>query len=124
MAGLDLEILNAGRITTDGDLAIGIALGISSAGKSEGFGPAENGTIVNRGVIETEGDGAAGIVMNGNGHHLVNSGRIVADGGVFDGDPLGLFRAAGVVVIGDDALVENIRSASSFRAMRFRLQSS
>ncbi|MBA4097326.1 MAG: hypothetical protein C0484_11240 [Rhodospirillum sp.] len=110
LAGLDLEILNAGRITTDGDLAIGIALGISSAGKSEGFGPAENGTIINRGVIETEGDGAAGIAMNGNGHHLVNSGRIVADGGAFDGDPLGLFRAAGVVVIGDDALVENTRS--------------
>ena len=60
-------------------------------------------------MIETEGDGAAGIAMNGNGHHLVNSGRIVADGGVFDGDPIGPFRAAGVVVTGDDALVENLR---------------
>jgi hypothetical protein len=109
-AGLDLEILNAGRITTDGDLGIGIALGISSAGKSEGFSPAENGSIVNRGVIETEGGGAAGIVMKGSGHHLVNSGRIVADGGVFDSDLLGLFRAAGVVVTGDEALVENTRS--------------
>ena len=47
--------------------------------------------------------------MNGNGHHLMNSGRIVADGGAFDGEPLGLFRAAGVVVTGDDALVENLR---------------
>lgn len=110
LAGLDLEVLNAGRITTDGELAIGIALGISNAGKSGGFGPAENGTIINRGMIETEGDGAAGIAMNGNGHHLVNSGRIVADGGAFDGDTLGLFRAAGVVVTGDDALVENVRS--------------
>lgn len=107
--GLDLEILNAGRIATDGDLGIGIALGISSAGKSEGFSPAESGNIVNRGVIETEGDGTAGIAMNGNGHHLMNSGRIVADGGAFDGEPLGLFRAAGVVVTGDDALVENLR---------------
>jgi hypothetical protein len=110
LEGLDLEILNAGRITTDGDLGIGIGLGISSAGKSEGFSPAENGSIVNRGTIETEGDGAAGIVMNGDGHHLVNSGRIVADGGVFDSNLLGLFRAAGVVVTGDEALVENTRS--------------
>jgi hypothetical protein len=110
LAGLDLEILNAGRITTDGDLGIGIALGISSAGKSEGFSPAESGSIINRGVIETEGDGAAGVAINGNGHHLVNSGRIVADGGAFDSDLLGLFRAAGVVVTGDEALVENARS--------------
>jgi hypothetical protein len=109
IAGQDLEVLNAGRITTDGDLGIGIALGISSAGRTEGFGPAEGGSIVNRGVIETEGDGAAGVALNGNGHHLVNSGRIVADGGVFDGEPLGPFRAAGVVVTGDDALVENLR---------------
>jgi hypothetical protein len=48
--------------------------------------------------------------MNGNGHHLVNSGRIVTDGGAFVGDPLGAFRAAGVVVSGDDAMVQNIRS--------------
>ena len=109
LEGLGLEMLNAGRITTDGDLGIGIALGISSAGKAEGYGPAENGSIVNRGVVETNGDGAAGIAVNGNGHHVVNSGRIVADGGVFDGDPIGPFRAAGMVVIGDDALVENLR---------------
>jgi hypothetical protein len=109
-AGLDLEMFNTGRITTDGDLGIGIALGISFGGKIDGFGVAEGGSIVNSGVIETEGDGAAGIAMNGNGHHLVNSGRITADGGEFDGDPVGLFRAAGVVVTGDDALVENTRS--------------
>ena len=111
-AGLDLEMLNSGRITTDGDLGIGMALGISFGGKVEGFGAAEGGSIINRGVIETEGDGAAGIAMNGNGHHLVNSGRITADGGAFDGDPVGLFRAAGVVVTGDDALVENTRSGA------------
>jgi hypothetical protein len=109
LAGQDLEILNAGRITTDGGLGIGIAVGINSAGKSPGFAPAEGSSIVNRGVIETEGDGAAGIAMNGDGHQLVNSGRIVADGGEFDSDLLGLFRAAGVVVTGDDALVENLR---------------
>jgi hypothetical protein len=111
-AGLDLEILNSGRITTDGDVGIGIALGISFGGKIEGFGAAEGGSIVNSGVIQTEGDGAAGIAMNGNGHHLVNSGRVTADGGEFDGDLVGLFRAAGVVVTGDDALVENTRSGA------------
>jgi hypothetical protein len=109
LVGVDLEILNAGRITTDGDLGFGIAVGIGSAGKSEGFGSAEGSSIVNRGVIDTEGDGAAGVAMNGDGHHLVNSGRIVTDGGAFDGAPFGLFRAAGVVVSGDEALVENLR---------------
>jgi hypothetical protein len=61
-------------------------------------------------VIETEGDGAAGVAMIGNGHHLTNSGRITAGGGAFVGDPFGEFRAAGVVVSGDDALVENTRT--------------
>lgn len=110
VAGVDLEVLNAGRITTDGDLGIGIAVGINNAGKSPGFTLAEGSSIVNSGVIETEGDGAAGIAMNGDGHHLVNSGRIVTDGGAFVGDPLGTFRAAGIVVSGDDALVQNTRS--------------
>jgi hypothetical protein len=109
-AGLDIEILNAGRIVTDGDLGIGISLGLSSAGLFPGFTPAEDGRIVNRGVIEAKGDGAAGVVMIGDGHRFTNSGRIATDGGVFDGEPVGLFRAAGVVVSGDDALVENARS--------------
>jgi hypothetical protein len=61
-------------------------------------------------VIATEGDGAAGVLMAGDGHHLINSGRITADGGVFDSDQLGVSHAAGVLVSGDDALVENTRS--------------
>jgi hypothetical protein len=47
--------------------------------------------------------------MIGDGHHLTNSGRITTDGGTFLGPPVEL-RAAGVLVSGDDALVENTRS--------------
>jgi hypothetical protein len=61
-------------------------------------------------VIDTEGDGAAGVLMAGDGHHLTNSGRITTDGGALDSDILGLIRAAGVVVSGDEALVQNTRS--------------
>jgi hypothetical protein len=104
--GLNFEVVNAGRITTDGDLAIGVALGFGG----DGFNRAVDGQIVNSGVIETSGDGAAGVVMIGDGHHLTNSGRITTDGGAFFGDPVGELRAAGVVVSGDDALVENART--------------
>jgi hypothetical protein len=104
--GLDTQIVNAGHVTTEGNLAIGITLGVTRIG----FVAAADGEIVNRGVIETEGDGAAGVVMIGDGHHLTNSGRITTDGGAFDSELLGPFRAAGVVVSGDDALVENTRS--------------
>ena len=48
--------------------------------------------------------------MIGDRHHLTNSGRISTDGGVFDRGPLGLLSAAGVIVSGDDALVENAQS--------------
>ncbi len=106
--GLDFQILNAGRIATEGDGAIGIALGVNSAG----FRLAANGTVDNRGVVETQGDGAAGVVLVGNNHHLINSGRIVTNGGAIDEVPLGLFRAAGVVVSGDGALLENTRSGN------------
>jgi hypothetical protein len=45
--------------------------------------------------------------MVGDGHHLTNSGRITTDGAL-DSDILGFsLSAAGVVVSGDDALVEN-----------------
>jgi len=104
--GLDTQIVNAGHVTTEGNLALGITLGVTRIG----FVAAADGEIVNRGVIETEGDGAAGVVMIGDGHHLTNSGRIATDGGAFDSELLGLFRAAGVVVSGDDARVENTRA--------------
>ena len=104
--GLDLEIINSGRITTDGDLSIGIFFGVTPFE----YIPAFDGVIANSGTIATKGDGAAGIVVIGDGHGLTNSGRISTDGGVFDRGPLGLVSAAGVIVSGDDALVENTRS--------------
>src|SRR5262245_65848650 len=51
--------------------------------------------------------------MIGDGHYLTNSGQITTHGGAFDftGDTFEVvLRAAGVVVSGDDALVENTRS--------------
>src|SRR6266568_2910798 len=112
--GFDENIVNTGHIITEGNHAIGVALGVYFTG----FGTATDGQIINSGVIETVGDGAAGVLMNGNGHHLTNSGLISTDGGAFDGDPIGLLRAAGVVISGDDALIENtqagvIRSADA-----------
>jgi hypothetical protein len=104
--GLDLEIINSGRITTDGDLSIGIFFGVTPFE----YIPAFDGVIANSGTIATEGDGAAGIVVIGDRHHLTNSGRISTDGGVFDRGPLGLLSAAGVIVSGDDALIENTKS--------------
>jgi len=48
--------------------------------------------------------------MCGSDNQLINSGCIIADGGEFDGDPLGPIRAAAVVVTGDNALIQNCRS--------------
>jgi hypothetical protein len=46
--------------------------------------------------------------MSGDGHHLINSGRITSDGGIFStGVSHGDLSAAGVVVSGDDAWVTN-----------------
>jgi hypothetical protein len=104
--GSDLEIVNAGRISTGGDLSIGMFLGVTPFD----YRPAFDGIIVNRGTVETEGDGAAGVFVIGDGHHVTNSGRISTDGGVFDRGALGLVSAAGVIVSGDQAVVENTRS--------------
>jgi hypothetical protein len=106
--GLDNQIVNEGSIVTDGDVAIGIALGL----RFNGFRPAADGDITNRGLISTHGDGAAGAAMAGDGHHLTNSGTITTDGGAFDAGPLLGMHAAGVVVIGDGALVENARTGT------------
>jgi hypothetical protein len=106
-AGLDMEVLNAGRISTDGDLATGIALGLNP----DGFRPASHGAIVNRGTVETSGDGAIGVALIGDRHSLANSGRIASDGGAADSaSTIGLLRAAAVVVSGDDAVVKNTHS--------------
>ena len=105
-----LEIVNAGRITTEGDLSFGLTVGLTFSG----FRPSSDGQIENRGEIETNGDGAAGVVMINNGHHLINSGRITTDGGAFDGGTIdvdvGEMSAAGVLVSGDGALLENTRT--------------
>jgi hypothetical protein len=112
--GVNLQLLNTGHITTHGDLAVGVALGLASFGP--GFVDAADGTVVNRGVIQTSGDGAAGVIIAGDGDHLINSGRITTNGAEFDGDPIGPMRAAGVVVTGDDALVENTGTIESKNA--------
>jgi hypothetical protein len=106
--GLDNQIVNEGSIVTDGDVAIGIALGL----RFNAFRPAADGDIDNRGVISTHGDGAAGVVMAGDGHDLTNGGTITTNGGAFDAGPLGIMHAAGVVVVGDGALVENARTGT------------
>jgi hypothetical protein len=103
-----LEIVNAGRITTEGDLSFGLTVGLTFTG----FRPSADAQIENRGVIETSGDGAAGVVMINNGHHFTNSGRITTDGASFDGGDIvqvGELSAAGVLVSGDGVPVENTR---------------
>ena len=109
LEGANLEIVNAGHISTNGDQAIGVALGVTRP--EFGFFRALDSQIVNSGVIETVGDGSAGALMIGDGLHLTNSGRITTNGGsFFDGPTVDELRAAGVVVSGDDALVENTRT--------------
>jgi hypothetical protein len=50
--------------------------------------------------------------MFGNGNHLINSGSIVTDGAASPEDGVGLLTAAGVLVSGDDAVVQNTRTGS------------
>ena len=101
-AGVDNEILNSGQVLMDGELAMGVAVGL----RSIGFRPATGAEVTNTGEIETVGDGAAGIVLIGNAHHLTNSGRITTDGASADAG-FAEFRAAGVLVSGDDVVVVN-----------------
>ena len=75
-------------MSTHGDAAIGVALAVNEFG----IGIAVDGTVENHGSIVA--DGAVGVLMIGSGHHLVNSGRIVADGGTFNSDLTGELRAA------------------------------
>src|SRR5262249_51380128 len=107
--GLNFYMLNARHIITDGNFAIGGFLGLSRGG----LGPATDGQVVNSGVVETDGDGAAGVVMIGDGHHMTNSGQITTNGSAFDfiSDSFAVvLHAAGVLVSGDDAFVENART--------------
>jgi hypothetical protein len=100
----DIHIINSGHVTTEGDLAVGVALGLTVPGVVR---TAIASSIVNAGVIETKGDGAAGVAMIGDGHHLTNSGAITTNGDAFEDETAGLLHAAGVVVSGAGALVEN-----------------
>jgi hypothetical protein len=103
--GLNIHIVNSGHVTTDGDLAIGVTLGLPFLDKIERI--AVDSSIINTGVIETNGDGAAGVFMLGDGNHLTNSGLIVTDGAGFKDVAVGLLHAAGVLVSGDGTLVDN-----------------
>jgi hypothetical protein len=106
--GHDFKIVNTGHVTTDGDLAFGLTVGVTP---SFGFDLALSSTVDNRGVIETKGDGAAGVALAGDNDHFTNSGRITTNGGSSDEDPfIGVFHAAGVVVSGNEASLENTRS--------------
>jgi hypothetical protein len=107
--GTNNEVKNAGVIRTDGKLAVGAALGLDF----NGFNQAASSTITNSGMIATHGDGSAAVVMAGDGHTLVNSGRLTSNGGELDSDTVGKFRAAGVVVTGNDALVQNTGTIAS-----------
>jgi hypothetical protein len=100
-SGENISIVNAGHITTVGDLGIGVALGLPPPNRT-----ATDSSIINSGVIETNGDGAAGVLMLGDGNHLTNSGRITTDGAALE-DDVGLLHAAGVLVSGHNALVQN-----------------
>jgi hypothetical protein len=101
-SGVDLEVLNSGLVSTEGDLAIGIAIGL----RSLGFRPAIGAEVVNTGMVQAIGDGAAGVVLIGDEHHLVNSGSIVTKGAAADAGFADL-SAAGVLVSGDGVLLEN-----------------
>jgi len=102
LLGVDLDVLNSGRVATDGDLAIGIAIGL----RSLGFRPATGAEVVNTGQIETVGDGAAGVALIGDDHHLTNSGLITTKG-AFANAGFAQFSTAGVLVSGDGVVVEN-----------------
>jgi hypothetical protein len=103
-AGENITIVNRGQITTEGDRAIGVALGLPIVPP----GTTTDSAIANTGGIKTNGDGAAGVVMFGNNDLLTNSGQIATNGGAFDDTDLGVtFDAAGVLVSGDGAVIEN-----------------
>ncbi|HET7714069.1 MAG TPA: hypothetical protein VFK86_00425 [Bauldia sp.] len=100
---------------------------VSTQGESDfqlapfGYFPAVEGVIANSGAIDVAGDGASGILAVGDGNHITNSGRIATDGGIAGAGPLGPLSAAGVIVSGHDAIVENettglIRSADAASA--------
>jgi hypothetical protein len=111
--GYGLQISNLGSIAVHGALASGMVV----RGFEFDTHSSADGTIVNRGMVESTGDGASGVLMFGDGHHLINSGRITTDGGAIDAG-FEVFRAVGVLVSGDDALIENLRSSRARTPLR------
>ena len=97
---------NSGKISMTGDGSIGISTWISLY-PDIGF---DHGDIVNSGEIQTKGDGAPGVLMVGDGNHLSNSGLIVTNGGAFGADVGVTLHAAGVLVSGDGAVIDNKQS--------------
>jgi hypothetical protein len=96
------QVDNFGSIDVDGVSGGGVLIG--------GIARANRDVVDNHGVITGHGDGTGGVILIGNHHHLTNSGQITTDGGSFPDSPLGPIRAAGVIVSGNDALLENTRT--------------
>ena len=110
--GTDLHVVNSGRISVDGTASFGIALGLALPNPFAVEFSASDSRVDNSGSLATQGDGAAAIVLIGNGHELTNSGKVTANGGVSDSDLLGLVRASGVLISGDNVSIENERTGT------------
>ncbi|MBR0719102.1 hypothetical protein [Bradyrhizobium liaoningense] len=110
--GADLQIVNVGQISVDGTSSFGVALGLGLPNFLGAALTATGGQIHNSGSIATLGDGSAAIVLIGNGNELINSGKVTANGGGADSDLLGLVRASGVLVSGDEVSIANERSGT------------
>lgn len=110
--GTDLHVVNSGQISVDGTSSFGVALGLALPNPFGVEFSASHGLVSNSGSIRTEGDGSAAIVMVGNGHDLVNSGEVTANGGIATSDLLGPVRASGVLAAGDNVSIENERTGT------------
>src|SRR5262249_55309576 len=110
--GTDQHLINSGQISIDGTASFGVGLGLALPNPFNFDLSASNGLVGNTGSIATQGDGAAAIVMIGDGHELINSGKVTANGGTAASDLLGPVRAAGVLVSGDNVSVENERTGA------------
>src|SRR5262249_22166610 len=110
--GTDQHLVNSGQILIDGTASFGLGIGLGLALPQIADLSASNGVVRNSGSIATQGDGSAAIVMIGDGHALINGGKVTADGGTATSDLLGPVRAAGVLVSGDNVSIENERTGA------------
>ena len=107
--GTDLHVVNSGQISVDGTSSFGVALGLALPNPFNVEFSASDSLVSNSGSITTLGDGAAAVVLVGDGHELINSGKLTANGGTATSDLLGSVRASGVLVSGDGVSIENER---------------